>query len=643
MEYYDYKRVYADTGIFYTASGAYTGYVEVLSGVPYIDNTSVQLSLSNTFETDLLVSRFFKNRSITDDLPLPNNENEVLLQGNDFLTSRLFYQKLKNLQDNNTFLYSRSFMPNNDLPITSLIKYYGVETPTDTTFSAYTNYSDTILFGDSAVYFYLSGINQFNFALNTDDSNSFSVFAITDTEFISLTGNNTELNVIERSSYVDSVSGVRGVSTPINTLTFGRLDSICRADNYIFISDVDNNNVYKYDIGGYFNGDLALANRRNYIEAIGGKGRITDNNRFNKPKHLATNGTYLVVHDSGNYGLKIYNTRFNYVGRITTIPLKREELQAIEFNPYFNLLYIITKVSNTLKLYIFDECFVLQERNILPITLVDDETVKNIEFSYNNSDYYYICTNKQIYKFFVSRSNVAIGRISEDIIFTASASTDSEITPSDVWNNTEVGWSSANWIWNGSFTPVGDTGTTVISMFADNYKGFRVMPVDEDYDKILIITKGRLYVINELNTFKKIIKPSNLYSFGAKSIGINLDDEFIQTSVVNRELYKVLRDIFSIKNNLIGRFFGEYDYKGIVKLKDYNYNIDFSKFANLELEDYYIHDNEKSIVSVINRCLSNILLLQKQLLELTKVDDQQSVVKVLGTTTTKLKNTLIIN
>jgi len=180
-------------------------------------------------------------------------------------------------------------------------------------------------------------------------------------------------------------------------------------------------------------------------------------------------------------------------------------------------------------------------------------------------------------------------------------------------------------------------------MFADNYKGFRVMPVDEDYDKILIITKGRLYVINELNTFKKIIKPSNLYSFGAKSIGINLDDEFIQTSVVNRELYKVLRDIFSIKNNLIGRFFGEYDYKGIVKLKDYNYNIDFSKFANLELEDYYIHDNEKSIVSVINRCLSNILLLQKQLLELTKVDDQQSVVKVLGTTTTKLKNTLIIN
>jgi len=88
MEYYDYKRVYADTGIFYTASGAYTGYVEVLSGVPYIDNTSVQLSLSNTFETDLLVSRFFKNRSITDDLPLPNNENEVLLQGNDFLTSR---------------------------------------------------------------------------------------------------------------------------------------------------------------------------------------------------------------------------------------------------------------------------------------------------------------------------------------------------------------------------------------------------------------------------------------------------------------------------------------------------------------------------------------------------------------------------
>jgi hypothetical protein len=84
INYPHYKRLYAKPGLFYTLTGDYTGYVEVLSGVPYIDSTTNKLLLSSTFETSLATSIFFKNRTIFDAVDtLPYTERDVLFQAND--------------------------------------------------------------------------------------------------------------------------------------------------------------------------------------------------------------------------------------------------------------------------------------------------------------------------------------------------------------------------------------------------------------------------------------------------------------------------------------------------------------------------------------------------------------------------------
>ena len=80
-----------------------------------------------------------------------------------------------------------------------------------------------------------------------------------------------------------------------------------------------------------------------------------------------------------------------------------------------------------------------------------------------------------------------------------------------------------------------------------------------------------------------------------------------------------------VKNNLLGRFTGVYDSSNVFTLTDYNYNLDYNAFELLQPEDYYVHENEKSMVSVLNRAFKNILNLQLKLIELTAIDKSLTV------------------
>lgn len=695
MNYSNYKKLFVPTGVFYSTSGEYTGYVEVLSGVPYIANTSTQLSLSTTFETDLITSEYFLNRSVTDDIALPYDSNQILFQGNDFLNSRVFNDKLSKLNTNNIFIYSRMHMANNNLPTADFVSYYGLTGSSDTTFQLYSDYSSTIPFANSVVYSYLSGIIDFEYVVNNEDPNKFAIFAITNTEFISLTGNSTEIGVVERSTKIETTE---------NAAEYRQLHSITHTGDFIFITDYQTNYIYKYEIAGYFNNDSVLLNKRNLIEIVGGRGRTTDNTKFNGVSHITSNDKYIVVNDSNNGVLKVYDLNFNYVTKINSVPFKTDTVKAIKFNRVLNLFYFITekKTNRELNLYIFDvECFNLDSSATIPISLSTTENVLGLEFSFNNSDYYYIITNEQVYKFFVSRPDVLIGRYTETRIFNAPANTtplpitnlvvtttvsdeyirfnNQNVKPmvSDVWDNISLQFDFCRFNWNdrsySTYNPNGDIyvlvqedpnplfpygyGTTTtlefdsqgntyestaISTFEDTYKGLKfVESTSGNYDKCILLTNARIYVYNESNNFKKIIKPQNIINYGTQSIGVR-GDEYIQASVINKEFYKVLRDIFALKNNLLGRFSGIYDFKEIIILDDYNYNLDFNEFNVLDVESYYIHENEKNILGVINRALANILTLQQQLLEFTKVNDQQAIKPVLTPQSSVYSNVLII-
>jgi hypothetical protein len=628
MNYYNFKKLYVESGTFQTLTGDYTGYVEVLSGVPYVANTTTLLSSLPTFNSDLITSTFFKDRTVTEVVELPYSENEVIFQPNDYLTANLLNEKFDKIRENTIYLYSRMFMANNDLPQSDSLLYFGISSTNDTSFSRYTNYSPTIPFFNSANFDYLSSVKDFTAAINNNNSDNYSLFAITDSRFITLTGNNTEINVIENSNFTESAE---------NSLEFGNLSNICRANNFIFISDFKNDIIYKYDIEGYYNNDSVLKNKRNYIEALGGRGTKKDKSEFNGPKQIASNGSHLAVYDSNNFVIKIYDTNFNYINKITSIAFNKYPVAAIEFSPYFDLLYVVVYNELALKLYLIDtKCFKLLESFDYNITIRRGESVKNIEFSKNSSEYYHICTTDEVYKFFVNNPTSLIGRYSENKIFnninatrTVLSALDevTDIDPvSNLWQNNKIIYYDANWEWRASpvsYKTIARAGTVSFlqtSMQNDKFSGgVRLLETSNNYDKGILFSGARIYVYNESNSFKRTIKTNNLENFGKVDMGI-IDTDYIHTTTINKELYKLIRDIFDIKNNIVGRFSGSYDYTGVLKLNDYNYNLDFSEFDLLNQESYFINDNEKNIIGVLNRPVSNIYKLQKQLLELTKID-----------------------
>lgn len=782
--YSQYKRFYAQPGLFYTLSGDYNGYVEVLSGVPYIDNSTNELLLSSTFETSLAVSPYFKNRTILDPIDtLPYAEKDVLFQANDFLTERLFKDKLTKLHNNNTFIYSRLFIANNDLPYNTEITYGSVQNKNSTTITISSGYSGSIPFRQNTLSNIKALGNIINFqALKKDENqDEYVIFGITSNQFVSITGNNTNINIIEVSPYYESEE---------NVLPFSSLGGIAIGGNNAYITDTGSNTIIKYDISGYLNGDVALGNKRNLTEILGGEGPSNLKTKFRQPKEITTNGKLVVVHDTGNTVLKVFDTKFNYHSRITTIPLKKQPLAGIKFNNHYNLLYAITyDQSNTkLNLYIYDltaanrRPVIVDKVLDLGITLKPGEVVQNVEFSKNSSEYYYICTNKNSYKLYVTLPNKVIGRYQETKLFNAETSTVNDtrvltvtsapivtITPpttfttstvtlcstpdvittqsevinipqikdikpdtfiytpsstyisqeeysvttpgyqiqnpilvnaSNMWSVVSIEFRNSNWVWEGTFqvpdfeiidippqttyypavtsileesttrvaglttitpptqitvpaivtvvpgqnfTLVQEQTTTIpgitsfepgepyevitsstrgvqtLTMFNDSYRGLSILPSTKNIDKIIFITDGRVYFYEELNTFKQIFKTDNLQNYGITNI-YTTSEEYIQASSINKELYKVTRDIFAIKNNLVGRFNGFYDSNQVLTLNDYNYNIDFDAFVVQEEEDYNVHENERSILGVMNRALTNILKLQQNLLEFTIPD-----------------------
>ena len=650
MNYYNFKKQYVESGTFISLSGDYAGYVSVLSGVPFVHGTNIMLSSLPTFDSDLITSTRFRDRTIDESINLPYSEDDILFQPNDYLTANLLNDKFNMIQENNTYIYSRMFMADNNLPSSDSVIYFGISGTNETEFGKYNNYSQTIPFFNSANYGYLSGVKDYVVTLNADLEDAYSILAITDSSFITLTGNSNELKVLERSTFIESEE---------NSLPYGGLSNICRYRNFIYITDYKSDVIYKYDISGYYNNDTVLRNKRNYLESLGGRGNGRDKSKFNGPKQIATNGKHLAVYDSNNNVIKLYDLQFNYIDKLTNIPFIKQPVAAMEYSPHYDLFYIITYVDNNLRLYILDtECYKIVETFDYNITLSIGEVVKNIEFSKNSSEYYYICTTNEIYKFFVNNPTSLIGRYSENRVFnniratrTSLSSIDeiTEVDPtSNLWSNQgTITFYVADWKWNAApityrvLTQGGVTSYLQTSMQNDKFSaGIRLLETKSNYDKGILLTGARVYVYNEPNRYKRTLKTYNLENYGKLDPGI-LDTDYIHTTAINKELYKLLRDIFTIKNNIVGRFSGAYDYEGILKLNDYNYNIDFSLFNLLDQESYYIADNEKNILGVINRPIDNILKLQRQLLELTKVD-RVDVKPIITTRNSPYNNTYIL-
>jgi hypothetical protein len=1023
IDYSAYKKYYTPGGEFLLSGADYIGYVELFNGEPCEFGTRKVLTPAQTFATDVLTSKYFYDRLVNDKIALPHSLEDIAIAPNDHLNYNLIKDRLTKLHENNAYTFSRLFIPNNNIPVTDNVTFAAIKNDDDVNFTLLSAFEGNVVFESTTFFSELGNIINFVGKKNVDLFNNFAFFCITDTKFITLTSNEIETTVIEVSDKYETVE---------NELQFKSLSGIAVNDKFLYISDTGNNVVIKYEIAGYFSNDYALANKRNFIEVVGGEGSAADFSRFKSPKEIACNNRYVAVHDSGNYSIKIFNTNFNYVKQLRGLPLRSEPLAAIEFNPNNNTLYVLTYFGDNnreLKLYVFSADFILQEQYILDIKLESKDIVRNITFSQNDSNFWYICTSARVFKKLINRPSGSLGSfqtrnlfsnnintlygkeydnyrtcrtttnkkltsfVDETLISYLSSSTitqsistieteftvltslsattidipfidaiegkvvstevevvsstyeepalyetgclgstyfsvEDEIPVDNYWENVPTDFDKTNYKWNvkqteivtyeqsvirplkyyrfvmysdreltkvqggestkantqtglvniklniawqpefnmfegfpeipagityeipwynnkthtskikhtgltkgsvlgdytvktyadiqnnygtlylsgysafydsvafranrttagwvpsvsglsatkdtayleislpksislssiqilvsdgsistpsyvevlGSnngitFTPVASaslpyisagnyvnvdayedvssiqtilTSTTVstlvssenlpqtiftsftglstddttvlyygvtdtltkydfyivdntstvneiviqslkynaskdsISDLDDNVikdikKGCRVLPCTENYDDIIIFTNGRIYFIKEANEYKSVIKSRNYTNFGLNAFTLN-GDEYIQASTINKELYKVIHDIFTLKNNIVGRFSGKFDQDGIIVLDDYNYNIDYldvtgqvdesGYLSQVDFNKYFINENEKSIIGVVNRALTNIYKLQEKLVEITQTDTQTNIIPI---------------
>jgi len=644
--YYSYKKIYTSGDMFTLTGSDFYGFAETADGIAKEPSTGKTLVPKSTYKTDLFYTEYFKDRVVSDiDLTLPNTKDECLFNLNDNFNYDLFKYKLEKVRDNNSFVYSKLFIPSNKLPFASTLRYATVPTVNAQEFTINISDNNNPAFISNKKFsqnYYLSAFGNIVAATaqtnSHSTSNAFALFAATTTNLICLTGDDNKLTIIEDST---------GYESGENDLAFNEIGGLASTKDFLYLSDTGNNVVLKYDIAGYSNNDSSLRNRRNYIELIGGFGGETRQTKFVRPTKLAATSTELAVFDSGNKVIKLFDSDLNFITRITSINFNTETFGAMGFDPDFGSLYVVTfrdvttndiTVRTTYlyrfsgKGYRFKEEFILDDT----LSIKDKEEVNSLSFSGTDSNYWYFGTNKTIYKKFKTRPVEVIGKFRTQRLYLLNyadttqevVNTEEIVTINNRWNFNDINFSNANFNWNIGTAVAGEglqETAEIDGLLDDNITSFSIFPGTSSFDRAIMLTTGRLFFFDEptASAYQRVLKDSNYNNYGSAGFSLNTDS-FIQQSIVNTELYKVLNDILNIKNNIIGRFTGKFK-NDILELDDYNYEVDFNQILTQGIENLYVHGNEENLTGVLNRCFSLIYELQTKLINIVQVNVEANV------------------
>ena len=621
IDYTSYKKIYTSGDLFTLTGADFTGYAELKNGVATDVGSGRTLTPKSTYDTDLFYTDYFRDRVIADEeLTLPNTESECLFNLNDNFNFDLFKFKLDTLRENNTYVYSRMFISSNKLPAAEAITYASAPNTYSTGFEVNTSdaenpeFKSNVRFADNYFLSAFGNIVDATAQVNFDDPDRFSLFCCTSSSLIALTGSDEAISIIEDTT---------GYETEENDLAFAELGGLASTGKYLYVADTGNNVVIKYDIEGYQNNDSALRNKRNYLELVGGFGGETRQTKFVRPTKLTATEEIVAVLDSGNLCVKIFDDEFNFKTRITGIDLRTETFGGMGIDPDFGSLYVVTYkdiiINNVTTrkafLYRFSDDFQNKEKVTLNDKLGANEVVNDVTFSGTDSNYWYFSTNETVYKKFKTRPVEVIGKFRTERLYLLRPSEVVLDTPviNNRWNFTNVNFADCNFLWN--LNTGGSDGATEVDGLLDyEISNFNIFPTQDGTDRAIMLTNGRLYFFNEPThtAYQRVIKDRNYANYGSAAFSLNTDS-FIQQSVVNTELFKIVNDTLTLKNNVIGRFTGNF-VNDVLELDNYDYNIEFDKFLIQEIENLYVHGNEENLTGVLNRCFALVYELQERLM-----------------------------
>lgn len=250
-----------------------------------------------------------------------------------------------------------------------------------------------------------------------------------------------------------------------DSVTFKNITSIALDGDYLYVTDSVLNGVFQYDVSKCLSDRGAASNKITLVEYFQGKGSLNEPYCFNSPSSISVFDNTVAVLDKGNKVIKIYDSYLNHKFILKHGIFGRQNASAVGICPYDFILegqiikkgayFVICDTGSNITIDIFDNTTkyignyhinyigLLDEQWINPNTgnisstsdpIHSKETIKKVLFSYNNSNFYYIVTDRRIIKLQLSQLTYPIGVVSYG--FRA------EVTDGLIWETTMQPWNS---------------------------------------------------------------------------------------------------------------------------------------------------------------------------------------------------------
>ena len=510
------------------------------------------------------------NRFIGEDIELPYNFENIKVQPNDTVSSDLLNIKFDHLFDNFMSLYKNSKIASNVIPISSTAIAGVTGNGVSTQFAWYFNLSAR-QFGR---------LLQNASMVGADNTKSSLLIKNADLDRYSLfISNGTELKVLNFNSQASSI-GVVFSQTEVDAGYGVKYKDLCDLeyyDQYLYALDCELNQLIKYDASGFIGDNNVTNNRLYYVDSIGNKGNFLAKTAFNDPKGMTIVDDILYVLDSGNSSVKTYDINLNWK---QTYRLYQDFLSAfpidIASDKYQNI-YILTQSKKILK---YNNDFTKKEIFDFNNILLKDENVLKIVFSKTNDNIFYLVTDKNVFKKFISSPNSTIGKY---LLYLFKYDDPAERIKSFTTAPTTDNSSDRNIL----FSVSGNAGK--FGNFYDNLNLFDVLAV-RDFD---------IYSSNEI-AFDK--------------------NEYVQSWVFNKNLSKLILNHMRLRDQIIGKFIASVDYKGNVAFKGTRYLLP-EEINSIYFEQdvtFFVGANETFTSSVVNRALKKIYDIQLSLIKILR-------------------------
>jgi len=522
---------------------------------------------------------YFYDRTLGGEITLPYKLNDILIPINELSYSGTINEAYEKLQNNLIYLYSLTKLADNNIPFdyskiasgspTALFALSGAFAWISTNQSSTSNSKPLSSYG----YPQLDKLVGGNFTDKTPVGTFNNIgFFISNTHIYALTSN------YDRSLIGPYISA--NSVTENSLFTFGELNSIAidGSKNYIFVSDKRNDTIYQYDISNLVTEDNIIGRKLVYVDSMGGTGTYLDIDKFNNPCFLNIYKNDLYVLDKGNFCIKVYDSNLNWKKTYRNRELFFENnVTGFRINQDTEKFYF--GFEDKIGIFTLSNELSLSTANFFSMSSFFSTNEKIVDFSFSEIDknIFYVLTNKNVYKKFISKPETNIGKFQLS------------------YNNI--------------------TTTQFVFSFIDSY--------DNERDNLIVYgnryNAGMFLSFLEKSNYITILTNNDLDFYTIDEIKVN-PDEYSQDWVFSKANYKILLNILAMRDRITKRFAGKYD--------NFGNNLFFGTLYLLDDEvqkdefdyglNYLVGINEMYSNAILNRSFSKFYDLQVHMLSVLR-------------------------